>query len=116
MPDVSGREPVEPTTPSPIPDAMGHDPTRLNRQPRMGTDTTWDRPRTAPVGSQFSRVQSRQSQNTSNELTMKQNLTGIESNDVIEVLVKLEARQIAFQTALAATARAFTPSLTEFLR
>jgi flagellar hook-associated protein 3 FlgL len=57
-----------------------------------------------------------QSQNTSNGLTMKQNLSGIENTDVTEVLVRLVAQQVAFEAALAATARAITPSLTEFLR
>jgi flagellar hook-associated protein 3 FlgL len=47
---------------------------------------------------------------------MKQNLSGIENTDVTEVLVRLVAQQVAFEAALAATARAITPSLTEFLR
>jgi flagellar hook-associated protein 3 FlgL len=47
---------------------------------------------------------------------MKQNLSSIEDADVAEVMVKLQAQQVAYQAALAATARAITPSLTDFLR
>jgi flagellar hook-associated protein 3 FlgL len=48
---------------------------------------------------------------------MKQDLPGIEDAvAVAEVLVKLEAQQVAYEAALAATARAITPSLTDFLR
>jgi flagellar hook-associated protein 3 FlgL len=57
-----------------------------------------------------------QSQSPSDGLTMKQNMSGIDEVDVAEVLVTLAAEQIAYQAALAVTARTITPSLTEFLR
>jgi len=47
---------------------------------------------------------------------MKQNLSSIEDADVAEVMVQLQAQQVAYQAALAATAKAITPSLTDFLR
>jgi hypothetical protein len=47
---------------------------------------------------------------------MKQNLSGIEEADVMEVMVKLQAERAAYEAALAATDRAIAPSLTEFLR
>jgi flagellar hook-associated protein 3 FlgL len=57
-----------------------------------------------------------QSQNTSNGLTMKQNLSSIEDADIAEVMVNLQAQQVAYQAALQATAKAIQPSLTDFLR
>jgi flagellin-like hook-associated protein FlgL len=111
------RVPVEPALPRPNSDAVRNDPSRLNDLGRqMGTDTRQVRRRKAPAGSQFSRAHRSQIQNTSNGLTMKQNLSGIDDVDVTQVLVRLVAQQVAVQAALAATARAITPSLTEFLR
>jgi flagellar hook-associated protein 3 FlgL len=105
------------TTLSQISNAVRNDPTQLNTlQAQLGTQTTQVQGQLALVGSQFSRVQSMQSQNTSNGLTMKQNLSSIEDADVAEVMVKLQAQQVAYQAALAATAKAITPSLTDFLR
>ena len=105
------------TTLSQISNAVRTDPTQLNAlQAQLGTQTTQVQGQLALVGSQFSRVQNMQSQNTSNGLTMKQNLSSIEDADVAEVMVKLQAQQVAYQAALAATARAITPSLTDFLR
>ena len=57
-----------------------------------------------------------QSQNTSNGLTMKQNLSSIEDADIAQVMVQLQSQQVAYQAALAATARAIQPSLTDFLK
>jgi flagellar hook-associated protein 3 FlgL len=76
-------------------------------QGEMGRETT--------VGSAFSGAESTQSQNTASGLTMKQSLSGI-GNDHVTRVVSLVAQQVAFQAALAATARAMTPSLTDFLR
>jgi flagellar hook-associated protein 3 FlgL len=81
----------------------------------MGTDTKKAGSQAARVGSPFSGADSKQSQNTASGLTMKQNLTGIEKDHITEV-VHLVARQVAYEAALAATARAMTPSLMDFLR
>ena len=79
-------------------------------------DDTRSRTQLAQVGSQFLRVQNMQSQNTSNGLTMKQNLSSIEDADIAAGDGELQAQQVAYQAALSATARAIQPSLTDFLK
>jgi flagellar hook-associated protein 3 FlgL len=68
------------------------------------------------VGARYKRVEDMKSQNTASNLTMKQNLSGIEDVDLAEVMVKLQAQQVAYQAALTATAKAIQPSLADFLR
>ncbi|MFI5179593.1 MAG: flagellar hook-associated protein FlgL [Vicinamibacterales bacterium] len=105
------------TTLTQISNAVRNDPSQLSAlQTQLGTHTTQIQGQLAQVGSQFLRVQNMQSQNTSNGLTMKQNLSSIEDADVAEVMVKLQAQQVAYQAALSATARAIQPSLTDFLK
>jgi flagellar hook-associated protein 3 FlgL len=105
------------TTLSQISQAVANDPTQLTSlQATLGTHTSQVQTQLAQVGSQFLRVQNMQSQNTSNGLTMKQNLSSIEDADVAEVMVNLQAQQVAYQAALEATARAIQPSLTDFLK
>jgi len=100
-----------------ISQAVQNDPTQLTTlQTTLGTQTNQVQTQLAQVGSQFLRVQNMQSQNTSNGLTMKQNLSTIEDADIAEVMVNLQAQQVAYQAALQATARAIQPSLTDFLK
>ena len=47
---------------------------------------------------------------------MKQNLSSIEDADIAQVMMNLQAQQVAYQAALSATARAIQPSLADFLR
>ena len=56
------------------------------------------------------------SQNSSDSLTMKQNLSNVEDADLAEVMMNLQTQQVAYQAALQATARAIQPSLADFLR
>jgi len=110
------RAPISATTVSRNADRVRNDAECLNSaRGRVGRDTAEAEVRIAPVGSAFSGAESIQSQNTASGLTMKQHLSDIENDHVIEV-VRLVAQQVAFQAALAATARAMTPSLTDFLR
>ena len=105
------------STLSQISQAVLNDPSQLSGlQATLGTQTSQVQNQLAQVGSQFLRVQNMQSQNTSNGLTMKQNLSSIEDADIAEVMVNLQAQQVAYQAALQATARAIQPSLTDFLR
>jgi flagellar hook-associated protein 3 FlgL len=105
------------TTLSQISQAVVSDPTQLNGlQTTLGAQTTQVQNSLAQVGSQFLRVQNTQSQNTSNGLTMKQNLSSIEDADIAQVMVQLQAQQVAYQAALQATAKAIQPSLTDFLK
>jgi flagellar hook-associated protein 3 FlgL len=100
-----------------ISQAVQNDPSQLTTlQTTLGTQTSRVQTQLAQVGSQFLRVQNMQSQNTSNGLTMKQNLSSIEDADIAEVMVNLQAQQVAYQAALSATARAIQPSLTDFLK
>jgi flagellar hook-associated protein 3 FlgL len=102
---------------SQISQAVQSDPTQLTAlQTTLGTQTNQVQTSLAQVGSQFLRVQNMQSQNTSNGLTMKQNLSSIEDADIAEVMVNLQAQQVAYQAALEATAKAIQPSLTDFLK
>ncbi|HEV7523568.1 MAG TPA: flagellar hook-associated protein FlgL [Acidimicrobiia bacterium] len=105
------------TTLAQISSAVLNNPSQLNNlQATLGTQTAQVQTQLAQVGSQFLRVQNMQSQNTSNGLTMKQNLSSIEDADIAEVMVNLQAQQVAYQAALQATAKAIQPSLTDFLR
>jgi flagellar hook-associated protein 3 FlgL len=105
------------TTLSKLSDAVVNDPTQLNAlQSALGSQTTQVQNSLAQVGSQFLRVQNTQSQNTSDGLTMKQNLSSIEDADIAQVMVQLQAQQVAYQAALEATAKAIQPSLTDFLK
>ena len=100
-----------------ISQAVVSNPTQLGTlQTTLGTQTTQVQNSLAQVGSQFLRVQNTQSQNTSDVLTMKQNLSSIEDADIAQVMVQLQAQQIAYQAALEATAKAIQPSLTDFLK
>jgi flagellar hook-associated protein 3 FlgL len=56
------------------------------------------------------------SQNSSDALTMKKNLSNIEDVDLAKVMMDLQVQQVAYQAALSATARAIQPSLSDFLR
>ena len=47
---------------------------------------------------------------------MKQNLSNIEDADIAQVMVQLQAQQVAYQAALEATAKAIQPSLADFLK
>jgi flagellar hook-associated protein 3 FlgL len=105
------------STLSQISNAITTDPSQLTAlQAQLGTQTTQVQNQLAQVGSQFLRVQNMQSQNTSNGLTMKQNLSSIEDADIAQVTVQLQAQQVAYQAALMATAKAIQPSLTDFLK
>ena len=116
MPDNASAAPVERMTRGDIPDALRGDSNGPDSLPvEMGTYAPTVRHEIASAGAQFFRAQTMQTQNPSNGLTMRQDLSGVEDS-VAEVLMNLEAQQVAYDAALAATARAITPSLTDFLR
>jgi flagellar hook-associated protein 3 FlgL len=68
------------------------------------------------IGARFQRVEAIQSQNQADAATMKKNLSNIEDVDLAEVMMQLQTQQVAYQAALAATARVLQPSLADFLR
>jgi flagellar hook-associated protein 3 FlgL len=118
MAEVRGRRAAaDVTSQSRSSDGVRGDETRLNgAQSQVGRDTTEVKDEIARVGSAFSGAEDMQSQNSANGLTMKQNLSGIENDLMTEVVVRLIAQQVVYQAALAATTRAMTPSLADFLR
>jgi flagellar hook-associated protein 3 FlgL len=70
----------------------------------------------AEVGARFRRVDAMKFQNTADALTMKKNLSSVEDVDLAEVMMNLQSQSVAYQAALAATAKAIQPSLADFLR
>jgi flagellar hook-associated protein 3 FlgL len=105
------------TTLSQISDAVRNNPDQLDA---LGTtldnQTATVQTQLAEVGARFQRVSTSKNQNTSDALTMKQNLSSIEDADVAQVMMQLQTQQVAYQAALTATARAIQPSLADFLR
>jgi len=105
------------TTLAAISNAVRTDPTQLEAlQTTFATDTTNVQSQLAEVGARFQRVSTLQSQNTADNLTMKQNLSNIEDADIAQVMVQLQAQQVAYQAALEATAKAIQPTLADFLK
>jgi flagellar hook-associated protein 3 FlgL len=97
--------------------AVRSDPTQLNTLgANLDTRTLNIQTELAEVGARFKRVDDMKSQNTSDSLTMKQNLSNVEDADLAEVMMNLQTQQVAYQAALQATARAIQPSLADFLR
>jgi flagellar hook-associated protein 3 FlgL len=70
----------------------------------------------ANVGATYARVDNTKSQNTTNASTMTSNLNDVENVDMTEVLMNLQAQETTYQAALAAAAKAITPSLAAFLQ
>ncbi len=70
----------------------------------------------ATVGATYARVDNTKTQNTTNASTMTNNLSNVENVDLAEVLMNLQAQETTYQAALAAAARAITPSLAAFLQ
>jgi len=91
-------------------------PYQMVKDHRTGAETSNVQDQLAQVGARFQRVSTLQSQNTSDALTMKQNLSNIEDADIAQVMVQLQAQQVAYQAALEATAKAIQPSLADFLK
>jgi flagellar hook-associated protein 3 FlgL len=105
------------TTLQQIADAVRTDPAALDTLTgQLDTRTEAVQAALAEVGSRFQRVDAMKSQNSADAVTMKQNLSHIEDADVAQVMMNLQTQQLAYQAALAATARAIQPSLADFLR
>lgn len=70
----------------------------------------------AEVGARFKRIETMKDRNSSDALTMRQNLSNVEDTDMAQAVMELQMQQVAYQGALAATAKAIQPSLVDFLR
>ncbi len=100
-----------------ISDAVRNDPTKLDSlSTSLSTATNTVQTALAEVGARFQRVSALQSQNSSDAVTMKKNLSDIEDADIAQVMMNLQTQQVAYQAALQATARAIQPSLADFLQ
>ncbi len=67
------------------------------------------------IGSRETRLNALKSQNTSDALTLQQNLSNVEEPDLTQAVMNLQMQQNAYQAALAVTARVIQPSLVNFL-
>ncbi|MBW8751953.1 MAG: flagellar hook-associated protein FlgL [Propionibacteriales bacterium] len=70
----------------------------------------------AEVGTRQKRVEAAQQAAGDNELKLTGSLSDIENADLPRTLVDLQMQQVAYQSALGATARVMQPSLLDFLR
>jgi len=67
------------------------------------------------VGSRYDQIDTMQSRNQVNQLDAKNQLSDVEDVDVAATTVDLQMQEVAYQAALAATARSIQPSLLDFL-
>jgi flagellar hook-associated protein 3 FlgL len=93
------------------------DPSQLDTQVAdLDTRTQTIQSKLAEVGARFKRVETMKDRNSSDALTMRQNLSNVEDTDMAQAVMELQMQQVAYQSALSATARAIQPSLVDFLR
>lgn len=70
----------------------------------------------ADVGSRYQRVDQMRQAADDRQVTLKSTLSGIEDIDLPKAMMDLQMQQVAYQSALGATAKAIQPSLLDFLR
>jgi flagellar hook-associated protein 3 FlgL len=68
------------------------------------------------VGSRFNRAEAARQAADDRVLTLRATLSGVEDIDLPHTIMDLQMQQMAYQTALGATAKALQPSLMDFLR
>jgi flagellar hook-associated protein 3 FlgL len=81
-------------------------------------DAATQRVRTAltEVGSRYNRAEAARQAADDRVLTLRATLSGVEDIDLPHTIMDLQMQQMAYQTALGATAKALQPSLLDFLR
>lgn len=70
----------------------------------------------ADVGTRYGRVESAMRAVTNSTLDMQAALSEVENVDIAKAIVDLQMQEVAYQSALGATARVIQPSLLDFLR
>ncbi|HRK48069.1 MAG TPA: flagellin, partial [Nocardioides sp.] len=70
----------------------------------------------ATVGATYKRIETAQSGLVDRKLNLTTSLSNIEDIDLAEASIEVSMRQVAYQAALAATAKTLQPSLMDFLR
>jgi flagellar hook-associated protein 3 FlgL len=68
------------------------------------------------VGSRYNRAEAARQTADDRVLTLRATLSGVEDIDLPHTIMDLQMQQMAYQTALGATAKALQPSLLDFLR
>jgi flagellar hook-associated protein 3 FlgL len=68
------------------------------------------------VGSRYNRAEAARQAAADRVLTLRATLSGVEDIDLPHTIMDLQMQQMAYQTALGATAKALQPSLMDFLR
>jgi flagellar hook-associated protein 3 FlgL len=81
-------------------------------------DAVADRMRVAlaDVGSRYNRVDAANTALTSRALDNKASLSDVEDVDMAQAIMDVQVQEVAYQSALGATARVIQPSLLDFLR
>ncbi len=90
--------------------AMGNVVGVLNGDMNTITSTVSD------VGTRYNRLEAATQAAADAELSLTTSLTEIENTDLPKATVELQMQEVAYQAALASTARVLQPSLLEFLR
>lgn len=90
--------------------AMGNVVGVLNGDMNTITSTVSD------VGTRYNRLEAAAQAAADAELSLTTSLTEIENTDLPKATVELQMQEVAYQAALASTARVLQPSLLEFLR
>ena len=70
----------------------------------------------ATVGARYHQVETMRNRNDSDAINLSSALGEVESIDLPKTVMELQMQEVAYQSALAATARVIQPSLVEFLR
>ncbi|HET7328047.1 MAG TPA: flagellar hook-associated protein FlgL [Nocardioidaceae bacterium] len=70
----------------------------------------------ADIGTRYGRVEAAAQTAKDTKLELQTSLSGVENVDLAQAIVDLQMQEIAYQGALAATARVLQPSLIDFLR
>ena len=68
------------------------------------------------IGARYNRLEAASQAAADAELALKGSLSEVENTDLPKALVELQLQEVAYQAALASTARVVQPSLMDFLR
>ncbi len=93
------------------------DPTQLGADlGKLDTAANLMMSQTADVGARYQRVDQTRQAAEDRQLNLKSALSGIEDIDLPKAMMELQMQQVAYQSALGATAKVIRPSLLDFLR
>lgn len=101
-----------------IADDLRTDPANVTANNLGDLDASMDRVLVAlgDLGARTNRIEGVRDRGVTQELTLKTRLSEAESTDLTETIMELQLQEVAYQSALAATAKVLQPSLLDFLR